>query len=154
MQHDLFHSYTVDAHTMLVIRNMRRFRYRSAQESYPIAYHCARSIPKVELLYLAGLFHDIGKGSGTDHSIAGSAVARAFCESHNLSNADTELVCWLVENHLHMSTVSQREDIYDPIVVINFASKVNSEVRLDYFCLLYTSPSPRDRTRSRMPSSA
>ena len=136
MQHDLFHTYTVDAHTMLVIRNMRRFRYRSAQESYPIAYHCARSIPKVELLYLAGLFHDIGKGSGTDHSIAGSAVAGAFCESHKLSNADTELVCWLVENHLYMSTVSQREDIYDPKVVINFASKVNSEVRLDYLYAL------------------
>ena len=136
MQHDLFHTYTVDAHTMLVIRNMRRFRYRSAQENYPIAYHCARSIPKVELLYLAGLFHDIGKGSGIDHSIAGSSVAKKFCESHKLSDADTELVCWLVENHLHMSTVSQREDIYDPEVVINFASKVNSEVRLDYLYAL------------------
>ncbi len=136
MQHDLFHTYTVDAHTMLVIRNMRRFRYRSAEKDYPIAFHCSRSIPKVELLYLAGLFHDIGKGSGQDHSIAGSIEARRFCEIHDLSVADTDLVCWLVENHLYMSTVSQREDIYDPTVVSEFTSKINSEMRLDYLYAL------------------
>ena len=136
MQHDLFHTYTVDAHTMLVIKNMRRFRYRSAREDYPIAYHCTRSIPKVELLYLAGLFHDIGKGSGLDHSIAGSSIAKKFCQSHKLSSTDTELVCWLVENHLYMSTVSQREDIYDPRVVIDFADRINSEVRLNYLYAL------------------
>jgi [protein-PII] uridylyltransferase len=136
MQHDLFHTYTVDAHTMLVIRNMRRFRYRSAEKDYPIAFHCSRSIPKVELLYLSGLFHDIGKGSGQDHSIAGSMEAREFCKTHKLSAVDTDLVCWLVENHLYMSTVSQREDIYDPMVVSEFTSKVNSEMRLDYLYAL------------------
>ena len=136
MQHDLFHTYTVDAHTMLVLRNMRRFRYRSAEKDYPIAFHCSRSIPKVELLYLAGLFHDIGKGSGQDHSIAGSVEARRFCQRHELSLEDTDMVCWLVENHLYMSTVSQREDIYDPQVLSEFTARINSEMRLDYLYAL------------------
>jgi [protein-PII] uridylyltransferase len=136
MQHDLFHIYTVDAHTMMVIRNMRRFRYRSAEREFPVAYHCAHSIPKVELLYIAGLYHDIGKGRGGDHSELGAVDARAFCNRHGLSEADTDLVCWLVEKHLYMSTVSQREDIYDPDVVHKFASEMKSEMRLDYLYAL------------------
>ncbi len=136
MQHDLFHIYTVDAHTMMVIRNMRRFRYRSSQESYPIAYHCVHSVPKIELLYIAGLYHDIGKGRGGDHSELGANDARAFCQRHGLSTADTDLVCWLVEKHLYMSTVSQRQDIYDPDVVLAFAEEVKSEMRLDYLYAL------------------
>ena len=136
MQHDLFHIYTVDAHTMMVIRNMRRFRYRSSEEAFPVAFHCVHTIPKVELLYIAGLYHDIGKGRGGDHSTLGAEDARAFCQRHELTSADTDLVCWLVEKHLYMSTVSQREDIYDPDVVQNFAQEVKSEMRLDYLYAL------------------
>ncbi len=136
MQHDLFHIYTVDAHTMAVIRNMRRFRYRSAQKNYPVAYHCAHSIPKPELLYLAGLFHDIGKARGGDHSLLGAADAKAFCERHGISAAETELVCWLVEKHLYMSSVSQHQDIYDPEIISAFADEVKSEMRLNYLYAL------------------
>jgi [protein-PII] uridylyltransferase len=136
MQHDLFHTYTVDAHTMMVIRNMRRFRYRSAEREFPVAYHCAHAIPKVELLYIAGLYHDIGKGRGGDHSTLGAVDARDFCKRHRLSDVDTELVCWLVETHLYMSTFSQREDIYDPDVVYRFASEMKSQMRLDYLYAL------------------
>ena len=136
MQHDLFHAYTVDAHTMTVIRNMRRFRYRASRESYPVAYHCVHSVPKVELLYIAGLFHDIGKGRGGDHSVLGADDALTFCRCHNISEADTELVCWLVKKHLHMSSVAQRQDIYDPDVVHKFALEMKSEMRLDYLYAL------------------
>ncbi len=136
MQHDLFHIYTVDAHTMMVVRNMRRFRYRSSEKTFPVAFHCVHKIPKVELLYIAGLYHDIGKGRGGDHSSLGAEDARSFCTRHNLTGADTELVCWLVEKHLYMSTVSQREDIYDPDVTQNFAKEVKSEMRLDYLYAL------------------
>ncbi len=136
MQHDLFHIYTVDAHTMMVIRNMRRFRYRSSEEAFPVAFHCVHTIPKIELLYIAGLYHDIGKGRGGDHSSLGAEDARSFCARHTLTDADTDLVCWLVEKHLYMSTVSQREDIYDPDVVQNFAKEVKSEMRLDYLYAL------------------
>lgn len=136
MQHDLFHIYTVDAHTMAVIGNMRRFRYRASREEFPVAYHCVHAIPKVELLYIAGLYHDIGKGRGGDHSVLGAEDALQFCQRHKLNAADTELVCWLVKKHLYMSSVAQRQDIYDPDVVQKFAQEMKSEMRLDYLYAL------------------
>lgn len=136
MQHDLFHIYTVDAHTLAVLRNMRLFRYRKRRDEFPVAYHCVRTVPKIELLYIAGLFHDIGKGRGGDHSVLGAVDARKFCQRMNLSEADTDLVDWLVRKHLYMSTVSQRQDIYDPEVVHQFAAEVKSERRLDYLYAL------------------
>lgn len=136
MQHDLFHIYTVDAHTMMVIRNMRRFFYRSSQTTFPVAAHCVHQLPKIELLYIAGLFHDIAKGRGGDHSELGASDVRAFCHRHELPEADTDLVCWLVEKHLFMSSVAQRRDIYDPDVVHEFACEVKSTRRLDYLYLL------------------
>ncbi len=136
MQHDLFHIYTVDAHTMMVIRNMRRFHYRSSEEHFPVACHCVRNLPKVELLYIAGLYHDIGKGRGGDHSELGAVDAIAFCRRHGLTEDDTELVDWLVRQHLLMSSVAQRQDIYDPDVIHEFATEVKSERRLDYLYAL------------------
>lgn len=136
MQHDLFHIYTVDAHTMAVIRNMRRFRYRASEQAFPVAYHCVHTVPKIELLYIAGLYHDIGKGRGGDHSVLGAQDAIMFCIRHGLNQADTDLVSWLVKKHLYMSSVSQRQDIYDPDVVHNFAAEVKSEMRLDYLYAL------------------
>lgn len=136
MQHDLFHIYTVDAHTMQVVTNMRRFRYRSAEKDHPVAAHCVRAIAKIELLYLAGLYHDIGKGRGGDHSTLGAEDARAFCARHGLSSSDTDLVDWLVRSHLLMSSTAQRQDIYDPEVISAFANEVKSERRLNYLYAL------------------
>jgi [protein-PII] uridylyltransferase len=136
MQHDLFHIYTVDAHTMMVIRNMRRFHYRSSEEHFPVACHCVRNLPKVELLYIAGLYHDVGKGRGGNHSELGAVDAIAFCRRHNLTDEDTQLVSWLVTQHLLMSSVAQRKDIYDPDVILEFATEVKSERRLDYLYAL------------------
>ena len=136
MQHDLFHIYTVDAHTMTVIRNMRRLHYRSAEQDFPVAVHCVRNLPKIELLYIAGLYHDIGKGRGGDHSILGAVDAETFCQRHGLSAADTDLVTWLVRKHLLMSSTAQRKDIYDPDVIHEFAAEVKSEMRLNYLYAL------------------
>jgi len=136
MQHDLFHIYTVDAHTMQVIRNMRRFHYRSAEEQYPVAAHCVRNLPKIELLYIAGLYHDIGKGRGGDHSQLGADYVTDFCRHHGLNEDDCDLVRWLVEQHLVMSSTAQRKDIYDPDVIHEFASTVKSEMRLNYLYAL------------------
>ncbi|MEJ2089602.1 MAG: [protein-PII] uridylyltransferase [Gammaproteobacteria bacterium] len=136
MQHDLFHIYTVDAHTMMVIRNMRRFHYRASEETFPVACHCVRNLPKVELLYIAGLYHDIGKGRGGDHSELGAKDAIEFCRRHRLTDDDTALVDWLVRRHLLMSSVAQRKDIYDPEVILEFATEVKSERRLDYLYAL------------------
>ena len=135
MQHDLFHIYTVDAHTMMVIRNMRRLHQGTSRDDFPVAWRTANNLPRIELLYIAGLFHDIGKGRGGDHSVLGATDVTKFCQRHNLPTADTELVAWLVSNHLFMSTTAQRKDIHDPEVVIDFAQKVRSEERLEY---LYT----------------
>ncbi len=136
MQHDLFHIYSVDAHTMEVIKNMRRFHYEEAQKKFPVAARIVKRLPKIELLFIAGLYHDIAKGRGGDHSLLGVIDARAFCERHELNKRDTNLVCWLVEHHLLMSAVAQRQDISDPEVVNQFAKTVGDQVHLDYLFAL------------------
>ena len=135
MQHDLFHIYTVDAHTMMVIRNMRRLHYRSSHDKYPLAYACIKKLPNIELLYIAGLFHDIAKGRGGDHSILGAEDVVAFCRRHGIDDDDTELVTWLVRVHLLMSATAQNKDLNDPVVIREFATEVRTPERLDY---LYT----------------
>ncbi len=136
MQHDLFHIYTVDAHTLEVIANMRRFLFPQYRELFPVTSRVASRLPKMELLYIAGLYHDIGKGRGGDHSELGAIDARLFCEKHSISSEDTELVCWLIEKHLLMSSVAQREDISDPEVIQEFAVAVGDETRLGYLLAL------------------
>ncbi|MFT6956948.1 MAG: [protein-PII] uridylyltransferase [Halieaceae bacterium] len=136
MQHDLFHTYTVDAHTLQVIQNMRRFNITAYEENFPVSSRVARRLPKIELLYLAGLFHDVGKGRGGDHSELGAVDSRIFCQTHGLSQQDTSLVVWLVESHLTMSAVSQRKDISDPDVILQFAQHVGDQERLDYLFTL------------------
>ena len=102
MQHDLFHIYTVDAHTLQVIENMRKFRLPQAEEDFPVAAHIYKNLPKIELLFIAGLYHDIAKGRGGDHSELGKVDAVNFCERHRLSSFDASLVSWLVDKHLLM----------------------------------------------------
>jgi [protein-PII] uridylyltransferase len=136
MQYDLFHIYTVDEHILTVIRNLRRFTVHEFALEFPLCSHVAGTLPKPELLYIAGLFHDIAQGRGGDHSELGSSDAREFCERHDLSQYDTGLVTWLVENHLLMSSTAQRQDISDPVVVNRFAESVRDTVHLDYLYLL------------------
>lgn len=132
MQHDLFHIYTVDAHTLQVVENMRRFRLPEAEEKYPEAAHVARNLPKLELLYIAGLYHDIAKGRGGDHSELGMVDAENFCRRHRLSEWDMKLVSWIVDKHLLMSMTAQRKDISDPEVVHEFAKLMGDKLHLDY----------------------
>jgi len=136
MQHDLFHRYTVDAHTLLVIENMRRFTLPEEEKKFPIAAHVINNLPKPELLYIAGLFHDIGKGRGGDHSVLGAQDAIEFCQQHGLRARDTRLVSWLVEKHLLMSYVSQKQDTSDPEVIQNFALQMGDQLHLDYLYAL------------------
>ncbi|HEY9255646.1 MAG TPA: [protein-PII] uridylyltransferase [Stenotrophomonas sp.] len=136
MQFDLFHVYTVDQHTLMVLRNIALFASGRADERFAIAHEVWPRLRKPELLLLAGLFHDIAKGRGGDHSELGAVDARAFCQAHQLSEGDTELVAWLVEQHLRMSVTAQKQDISDPDVIHRFASVVGSRERLDYLYLL------------------
>jgi len=136
MQHDLFHAYTVDAHTLEVVKNMRRFMTPEFDEKFPVTSRVARRLDKKELLYVAGLYHDIGKGRGGDHSQLGAVDAELFCQRHGLSNQDTKLVVWLVQHHLVMSGVAQRKDISDPEVIQEFATLVQNRRRLDFLLTL------------------
>ena len=136
MQHDLFHVYTVDAHTLEVVKNTRRFHYPDFEERFPVSSRVARRLSKPELLYIAALYHDIGKGRGGDHSELGAVDAGQFCRRHGLDDHDTELVVWLVLNHLMMSAVSQRKDISDPEIIQQFAEHVRDEEHLDYLFTL------------------
>ena len=136
MQYDLFHVYTVDEHTIRVLRNVERFASAQASREFAQAHALWSRLPKPELLLLAALFHDIAKGRGGDHSELGEAEARAFCERLKLLPAETDLVAWLVRRHLLMSVTAQRQDIADPDVVRRFAAEVADWERLDYLYLL------------------
>jgi [protein-PII] uridylyltransferase len=136
MQHDLFHIYTVDAHTMKVIQNCRKFRHNEFREEFPIAHRIVNQLPKIELLYIAALFHDIAKGRGGDHSELGAEDALDFCSEHHLGKWDSHLVAWLVRNHLLMSMTAQRKDISDPEVIHTFAKQMRDVMHLDYLYVL------------------
>ncbi len=136
MQYDLFHAYTVDQHTLFVIRNMRRLSVTEYCHEFPLASGIFQHLANPGLLYLAGLFHDIAKGRHGDHCKLGAVDAKEFCKLHRLPEKDSELVSWLVKSHLIMSITAQRKDISDPDVISTFAEQVKTLERLDYLYLL------------------
>ena len=136
MQHDLFHVYTVDQHTLQVLRNVRRFTMPEHAQEYPLASQLIASLDKHWLLYVAALFHDIAKGRGGDHSNLGAVEVRHFARQHGLSPEDTELVEFLVREHLLMSAVAQKRDLSDPAVIEEFARQVRDERHLTALYLL------------------
>ena len=127
MQHDLFHVYTVDAHILMVVRNLRRFALPEHAQEIPLCSKLMGEFARPEVLYIAGLFHDIAKGRGGDHSQLGKKDARAFCIQHQLGSADTDLIVWLVEHHLTLSATAQKQDLSDPDVIAGFAGKIKND---------------------------
>ena len=136
MQFDLFHVFTVDQHTLAVLKNLAAFASGEPDERFALAHQVWPRLRKPEVLLLAGLFHDIAKGRGGDHSELGAVDAREFCEAHGLSEGDTALVEWLVRQHLLMSMTAQKQDIADPEVIHRFATRVADRERLDNLYLL------------------
>jgi [protein-PII] uridylyltransferase len=136
MQFDLFHVYSVDEHILFVIQNMRYFGLPEYANTYPLCQKILKTLPKQELLYLAGLFHDIAKGRKGDHAKLGVKDAVDFCKLHGLSSYDAELVGWMVESHLVLSKTAQREDINDPEVINKFAVQMGDREHLNYLYLL------------------
>ncbi|MBX9755268.1 MAG: [protein-PII] uridylyltransferase, partial [Pseudomonadaceae bacterium] len=136
MQHDLFHIFTVDAHTLNLIKHLRKLGKPGVSEKFTLASKLIATLPKPELIYLAGLYHDIGKGRGGDHSELGAVDAELFCQRHQLPAWDSRLIVWLVKNHLVMSTTAQRKDLSDPQEIHNFAQLVGDQTHLDYLYVL------------------
>jgi [protein-PII] uridylyltransferase len=136
MQYDLFHAYTVDAHTLFVVSNLRRLAIPKFNDEFPALSQIMQSLPRQELAYLAALFHDIAKGRGGDHSELGAVDAEAFCLEQGLGRYEARLVAWLVKNHLVLSITAQKKDISDPDVVHAFARLVGDQAHLDYLYVL------------------
>ena len=136
MQYDLFHAYTVDEHTMFVVNNLRRFALSRFDHEYPFCSRLVQSFDKPEVVYLAGLFHDIAKGRGGDHSDLGAVDAEAFCLEHGMSQYDARTVAWLVRHHLALSMTAQKKDLSDPEVINSFAALVGDQNHLDYLYVL------------------
>ena len=136
MQHDLYHVYTVDEHILNVMRNLRRFAVPEFAHEFPLCSRLMNDFDQPGVLYLAGLFHDIAKGRGGDHSALGRTDARRFCRAHSLPRADADLAAWLVENHLVMSTTAQKQDLSDPAVIEAFAARVGDDRHLVALYLL------------------
>lgn len=135
MQYDLFHIYTVDAHTLLLIRNLNRFKAPEFAKDYPVVSSVFQRLVRHDIVFLAALFHDIAKGRGGDHSELGAEDAIIFCRAHGFTERECNLVAWLIQNHLLMSMTAQKKDISDPDVVKEFAEKLGDMEHLDY---LYT----------------
>jgi [protein-PII] uridylyltransferase len=136
MQYDLFHAYTVDAHTLFVVENLRRASLSRFDDEHPNCSRVMQSLPKPEIAYLGGLFHDIAKGRGGDHSRLGAVDAEAFCLEHGMSRYDARLVAWLVQHHLLLSMTAQKKDLNDPRVISEFAQAVGDETHLAYLYVL------------------
>jgi [protein-PII] uridylyltransferase len=136
MQYDLFHAYTVDAHTLFVVSNLRRLAMPKFNDEFPTLSQIMQSLPRQELAYLAALFHDIAKGRGGDHSELGAVDAEAFCLEQGLGRYEARLVAWLVRNHLILSITSQKKDISDPDIIHAFARQVGDQAHLDYLYVL------------------
>jgi [protein-PII] uridylyltransferase len=131
MQYDLFHIYTVDAHTLLLIRNLRRFAQPEFAKDYPVVSSVFQRLERKEIVYLAAIFHDIAKGRGGDHSELGAEDAIEFCRNHGLTEREGKIVAWLTRSHLIMSITSQKKDISDPDIVKAFADQMGDMIHLD-----------------------
>ncbi|MEW6677863.1 MAG: [protein-PII] uridylyltransferase [Pseudomonadota bacterium] len=134
MQHDHFHIYPVDEHTLMVLRNLRRLALNEYAHEFPLAHRLMADFSRQDLLLLAALFHDIAKGRGGDHSSLGAVDARRFCRSQGLSRADADFVAWLVAEHLSLSSTAQKQDLSDPEVISAFAQHCGD---LEHLTALY-----------------
>jgi [protein-PII] uridylyltransferase len=138
MQFDLFHAYTVDEHTLKVVRNLRQFIVADAQtqKAFPLACELASKIRQPDILLLAGFFHDIAKGRGGKHEILGAEDALAFAQQAHLSFDEGEQLSWLVRAHLEMSHIAQKKDISDVTVIVQFSQTVGTLEKLEHLYLL------------------
>ena len=136
MQFNMYHSYTVDEHTIQVISNFNRIEQGELEEELPVASEILRKGINRKVLMVAMLCHDIGKGRAVDHSVLGAQISRSVAPRLGLSKADCDTVEWLVRYHLLMSDMAQKRDIADPRTVRDFAKAVGSVKRLDLLLLL------------------
>ena len=136
MQFDLFHAYSVDEHSYRLIKNLYQFTQPEFNHQFPLCSKIVQRNRKPEILFLAGIFHDIAKGRGGSHADLGAVDALNFSKSHKLNDHDGRMISWLVKHHLLMSVTAQRRDISDENVIRKFGEIVRDEAHLDFlYCL-------------------
>ena len=136
MQFNMYHHYTVDEHLLRSIGILSEIERGEVGEQHPLANELMVSSPNRVVLYVALLLHDVAKGRPEDHSIAGAQIARKVCPRLGLSKAQTELVAWLIEQHLLMSNIAQSRDLNDPRTISDFASVMQSMDRMKALLVL------------------
>lgn len=136
MQFDLFHNYTVDEHTHRLVKIIHSYTFDATKETHPLCCDIYPRLEKPELLIIAAIFHDVGKGQKGNHSEIGAIDVREFCKKHDINKADLKLVSRLVKYHLLMSVTAQRRDIHDPEIITEFARTIGDQQHLNYlYCL-------------------
>lgn len=136
MQYDMFHSYTVDEHTLFLLKNLCDFANPKLNDAFPLCSEIMQRQTHPEIIFIAGLFHDIAKGRGGDHSELGALEARTFCQNHHIKTKHSQQIEWLVSNHLSMSITAQKRDISDPNVIKKFAELVKTQKNLELLYIL------------------
>ncbi|WP_420557085.1 [protein-PII] uridylyltransferase [Roseovarius sp.] len=136
MQFNMYHSYTVDEHTIQCVSQLSKIERKELTEDLPIASSILDVGVNRKVLYVAMLLHDIGKGRDEDHSILGAQIARRVAPRLGLKPKEVDTVEWLVRYHLLMSDMAQKRDIADPRTVRDFAKAVQTRERLDLLCVL------------------
>ncbi|MBI4961815.1 MAG: [protein-PII] uridylyltransferase [Desulfomonile tiedjei] len=135
-QHDIYHEYTVDLHTMAVLENIDSFAAHDGRKEDALLRTIFSRLDKPEILYLAGLFHDIAKGRGPGHEVHGEEIARPLLERFGLPPEDIDEVCFLIRNHLAMTHLAFKKDLHDEALLSRFSENIMHRRRLDLLMLL------------------
>ena len=136
VQHDMYHIYTVDIHTLFAVEEAEKMLTGQSMDALPFPCEVARQIGKPELLLLAVLFHDIGKGEGGGHAEKGAAMIPTIARRMGLSKEGTERLAFLVRQHLLFAHISQRRDLHDEKMVVQFARQMGTSENLKMLFLL------------------
>ncbi len=136
MQFNMYHSFTVDEHTIQCIGTLAQIERGELVEELPVASSILKKGPNRRVLYIALLVHDIGKGRKEDHSILGAKIGRNVAANLGLDQEEVNNIEWLVRYHLLMSDMAQKRDIADPRTVRDFAKAVQNTKRLDLLTVL------------------
>jgi len=136
MQFNMYHHYTVDEHLIRTVGMLADIERGGAAAELPLSTELIKTVQNRRVLIVAAFLHDMGKGQIEDHSIVGARIARKLCPRFGLSPAETELVAWLIEEHLTMSNIAQSRDINDPKTIRDFAAIVQSPERLKMLLIL------------------
>ena len=136
MQFDMYHHYTVDEHTIRAIGLLNQIEKGELKQDHPRATRLIHKVGSRRVAYVAALLHDIAKGRGGDHSELGAEIAKELCPRFGLSDGETDLVAWLVLNHLLMSHTAQKRDLTDPKTIEDYVGQVQSIERLRHLAIL------------------